>query len=498
MRMTETPTGPVVIFGAGPAGLTAAHELARNGVNSIILERDEVVGGLARTVNYKGYLFDLGGHRFFTKVSLIERIWKEVLGDDLLLRSRLSRIYYNSKFYQYPLEPLDVIRNLGVLELARCGASYLRAKLWPKTPEPDLATWVSNRFGVRLYRKFFKSYTEKVWGIPCEQIRAEWAAQRIRGLSFTAVVRNAILHATSNGKSKVRSLTKEFLYPRRGPGMMWSAMCEGLLARGNTVLFGAPVEKICWDGTGVAGVFAGGRRHEGTHYISSLPIRELIRSLDPAPPVEVQRAADDFSYRDFLTVALIVDGYDLFPDNWIYVHDPNVRVGRIQNYTNWSPDMTPEPGKTCLGLEYFCTEGDDLWSLSDEQLLELGRREIGALGLAGGRLIQDGTVVRVRKAYPVYDERYKRGLDAIRGFLPSLPNLQLVGRNGQHCYNNQDHSMLAGVLAARNVLGANIDLWDLNTDQDYQEEGDSVTDAELEALRASQPLVPRRMEAGGD
>jgi protoporphyrinogen oxidase len=487
-----------VIFGAGPAGLTAGYELAKHNVSSVILEKDDVAGGLARTVDYKGYLFDLGGHRFFTKVSLIERIWREVLNEDLLFRTRLSRIYYESKFYRYPLEPMDVIRNLGLLEVVHCALSYLRARFKPKLPEEDFATWVSNRFGVRLYRKFFKSYTEKVWGIPCEQIRAEWAAQRIRDLSFSAVVRNAILHARANGKSRVRSLTRDFLYPRKGPGMMWSTMCELLRARGNDVLFNSPVERIFWEPGRVIGALAGGQYYSGSHYISSLPIRELVHKLEPEPPMAVRAAADDFSYRDFLTIALVVKGTGLFPDNWIYVHDPNVRIGRIQNYTNWSPEMTPDPSNSCLGLEYFCSEGDELWSMADADLLKMGRREIAALGLVESDRIVDGTVVRVRKAYPVYDDRYRHGLEAVKAFLPNIPNLQLVGRNGQHCYNNQDHSMLAGVLAARNILGANVNLWDLNTDQEYQEEGASISDEELAALRDSMPLVPRRISAAGD
>jgi protoporphyrinogen oxidase len=483
-----------VIFGAGPAGLTTAYELEKNKVSSTVLEKDDVVGGIARTVNYKGYLFDLGGHRFFTKVSLVERIWKEILEDDMIWRPRLSRIYYDSKFFQYPLEPLDVVSKLGLIECFRCGLSYLRARIAPTMPEDNFATWVTNRFGDRLYKKFFKSYTEKVWGMPCEEIRAEWAAQRIRGLSFSSVIRNSIAHATSGGKSNLRTLTKEFLYPRRGPGMMWERMAQELTYRGSRVLLNSPVERIFWEpGAGVTAVIAGGRHYTGTHYISTLPIRFLLRALDPAPPEHVLRAADDFHYRDFLTVALMVRGRDLFPDNWVYIHDPRVRVGRVQNYTNWSPEMSPDRSISCLGLEYFCSEGDDLWTMSDDALIALGRRELAGVGLAGNHEVVDGAVVRVPKAYPVYDDTYQRGLDTVRAFLPELPNLQLVGRNGQHRYNNQDHSMLAGVLAARNILGANFNLWNLNTDQDYQEEGVQITDEELVALDASQPMVPRRV-----
>ena len=482
---------PVVVLGAGPAGLTAAYELNRHDVKSVILEQYHMVGGLARTESYRGYLFDLGGHRFFTKVSLVEKIWKEILDEDMIVRPRLSRIFYNSKFYHYPLEPKNVIENLGLWEIFRCGISYLRARISPKMPEDDFASWVCNRFGERLFLKFFKSYTEKVWGMPCEQIRADWAAQRIRGLSLMSAARNA-LFPPKEGKSELRTLTTEFLYPRQGPGMMWSRMSDILQGQGNKVHLNTGVEKIHWQPGGVTAVTAGGRRFSGSHYISTLPIRDMLRSLDPAPPEKVLNAANDFSYRDFLTVALMVEGTDLFPDNWIYIHSPTVRVGRIQNYTNWSPEMSPDPSMSCLGMEYFCSEGDDLWSMTDEQLLAMGKREMAEIGVLNGARITDGTVVRVRKAYPVYDDKYERGLAIVREFLTTLPNLQLVGRNGQHRYNNQDHSMLAAVLAARNILGSKFDLWNLNTDQDYQEEGVQITDEEILGFDASQPMVAQR------
>ena len=373
-------SSPVVILGAGPAGLTAAYELSKRGATSVVFEQDTVVGGLARTAEYKGYLFDIGGHRFFTKVRLIEDLWKEVLGDDLLERPRLSRIYYRSKFFQYPLEPMNVIAGLGVFEIALCSLSYLKAHLFPRRPENDLETWVSNRFGHRLFRTFFETYTEKVWGIPCRQIGAEWAAQRIRGLSLTTLARSA-LRAQSNG---IRTLIREFHYPRRGPGMMWKRVQEIVQAAGSQVVFNAPVERIHWEPGRVTSVTAGGRCYVGDHFISSIPIRELMARLDPAPAARFLEAGQRFRYRDFLLVALIVKQRDLFPDNWIYVHDPGVSVGRIQNYKNWSPDMTPDPETTCLGMEYFCFEGDKLWSMPDSELVNLARREIVQLGLARG------------------------------------------------------------------------------------------------------------------
>jgi protoporphyrinogen oxidase len=473
----------VVIIGAGPAGLTAAYELARHNVSSVVLEKDSVVGGLARTAEYKGYLFDIGGHRFFTKVSLVDRMWHEVLGADFITRSRLSRIYYHSKFFHYPLQPMNALLGLGLLESLRCGFSYLAARLFPHKPEDNFEVWVSNRFGKRLFNIFFKTYTEKVWGIPCRRIQAEWAAQRIRGLSLTSLIWNALRPRRPGDKQRaIKTLIHEFEYPRRGPGMMWTKTKELIEARGSRVVLGAPVHKICWEPGRVTEVHAGAQVYQGDHFLSSMPIRDLIQCLEPEPPEYLRRAAQDFHYRDFLTVALMVRGKNLFPDNWIYVHDPNVKVGRVQDYNNWSPEMVPDPETTCLGLEYFCFEGDQVWTTPDAALIELGRSELGQLGLIEPASVIDGTVLRIRKAYPVYDETYQRGLAAVQRFLATVPNLQLVGRNGMHRYNNQDHSMLTAMLAARNILGARYDLWQVNVDADYQEEGAILTEERIESL----------------
>jgi protoporphyrinogen oxidase len=481
--LSATRSFPVVVIGAGPAGLTAAYELSKHNVACLVLEKDFLVGGLARTAEYKGYLFDIGGHRFFTKVSLVQRMWHEVLGADFMTRSRLSRIYYNSKFFYYPLQPGNALMGLGPLESVRCGFSYLAARLFPQRPEDNFQAWVSNRFGKRLFNIFFKTYTEKVWGIPCHQIRAEWAAQRIRGLSLTSLLWNALRPRRQTDKQRaIRTLIHEFQYPRRGPGMMWTKTQQIVEARGSQVVLEAPVQKICWEPGRVTAVQAGERTYSGDHFISSMPIRDLIECLDPEPPESLRRAAQDFNYRDFLTVALMVRGKDLFPDNWIYVHDPNVRVGRIQNYNNWSPEMSPDPEITCLGLEYFCFQGDGLWTTADDALIELGRRELGRLGLVDPASVFDGTVLRMEKAYPVYDATYQRGLAEVRRFLDSVANLQLVGRNGMHRYNNQDHSMLTAILAARNILGARYDLWQVNVDSEYQEEGTTFTEEELKGL----------------
>jgi protoporphyrinogen oxidase len=487
-------SAPVIILGAGPAGLTAAYELAQNGVRSVVLEQDAVVGGLARTVEHNGYRFDIGGHRFFTKLPYIENIWKDVLGDDLLVRSRLSRIFYRSKFFHYPLEPINALIGLGPAEAIHSIVSFLRARMAPSLPEDDLETWISNRFGRRLFEIFFKSYTEKVWGMPCNQISAEWGEQRIRGLSLATMLRDA-LSQHRPGDRTTRSLVREFYYPRLGPGMMWSRMREMVEQLGSEVVLEAPVEEIHWSRAGVTAVQAGGRLVTGEQFISSIPIRQLIQRLRPQPEAELQRAVDDFRYRDFITVALMVRGGKLFPDNWIYVHDPAVRVGRIQNYGNWSPDMTPDCSTSCLGFEYFCQQDDGFWEKSDAELTALAARELEHLGFAAAQQISDAKVVRMPKAYPVYDGAHRRGIQSIRAFLRTAPNLQLVGRNGMHRYNNQDHSMLTGVLAARNTMGASHDLWDLEPDSGYFEESSDLNRVALRALDVTQPRVPEKVRA---
>ncbi len=481
----------VVIIGAGPAGLTAAYELLRNGVHCTVVERDTVVGGISRTVASQGYLFDIGGHRFYTKVSLVEQIWREVLGKDLLVRPRQSRIYYKRKFLNYPLLPGEALQKLGIIESARCGLSFLKARVLPIRPENDLESWITNRFGRRLFEIFFKTYTAKVWGMSCKEIGADWAAQRIRGLSLTSLVMNALF--PKRGKeAEIKTLIQEFLYPRKGPGMMWERLHEQLEAAGTKVVFNAEVEGIEWGPEGVTGVRTSAGHFPATHVISSMPIQQLVRALQPAAPEWLKPAALKFRYRDFVTVALFIEARHLFSDNWIYVHEPGVKVGRIQNFKNWSPEMVPDDSKSCLGLEYFCQEGDQLWNMPDAELIALATKEIAELGLVQKEQVIGGAVVRMPKAYPVYDDHYKGGLELVRRFLGEVKGLQLVGRNGMHRYNNQDHSMLTGVFAARNLMGANYDLWEANVDEEYLEEGRVVTEDELKQMDASQPSVPGR------
>jgi protoporphyrinogen oxidase len=461
----------VVILGAGPAGLTAAYELTRRGIRSTVLEADKLVGGLARTEIFKGYRFDIGGHRFFTKEPQVSRIWHEILGADFREIPRLSRIYYRGRYYYYPIRLLNAFLGLGIVNSIWITLSYLRSRLFPVLPEENFEDFVTNRFGKRLYFIFFKTYTEKVWGIPSTEIRAEWAAQRIRGLSFASAVFNPLF---SPGRRQIRTLIEKFEYPRLGPGMMWDAVKEYVESHGSRVVLEAPVVRVNRHDTQVESVIVSrsGREEQmrGTHFISTLPLHDLIARIDPPPPDDVLFAAEGLKYRDLMTVLLIIDRPNLFPDNWIYVHTPNVRVGRIQNFKNWSPDMVPDPKMTSLGMEYFVFEGDDLWTLPDSDLIELAKRELESLRLANARDVVDGTVRRMLKAYPVYDSSYRENLNVVRGYLDSLENFQTVGRNGMHKYNNQDHSMMTALLAARNICGEKNIVWNVNTDMEYQEE----------------------------
>jgi protoporphyrinogen oxidase len=481
-----------VIIGGGPAGMTAAYQLAKEDLRPVVLEKGDKVGGLARTENYKGFHFDMGGHRFFTKVEDVKRMWYEVLAQDFLRRPRLSRIYYNRKFFHYPLKPLNALMGLGPIESVLIVCSYLRWQLFPYRREDTFEQWVTNRFGRRLFRTFFQTYTEKVWGIPCTELKAEWAAQRIKDLSLTTIVLNMFV----KGKKTIKTLIDEFDYPRRGPGMMWNAVKGEVERRRGEVRLNSDVVGIRRTGNRIDGVVVScnGQREiiEGSDFISSMPVTELVKKLDPPPPPEVLAAAGRLRYRDFLTVCLIVDRPSLFPDNWIYVHDPQVTVGRIQNFKNWSPDMVPDLAKTSVGMEYFCNEGDDLWNTPDDDLVELGKRELERIGLARAADVQDGCVFRVPKSYPVYDSDYRDHLAVVRRFVDGLENLQTVGRNGLHRYNNQDHAMYTAMLAVRNLTqGEKHDLWAVNTDQEYHEEVRVEREAVEEAFAQAFPKIDR-------
>lgn len=470
-----------LILGGGPAGLTAAYELGRLGFSGTVLEKGGTVGGLSRTVVHNGYRFDLGGHRFFSKDPDIEALWEEMLGPEMLERRRLSRIYYRDTFFDYPLRPSNALASLGPIETVRIGVSYVFSQLFPTTRERTFEEWVVNRFGRRLFEIFFKSYTEKVWGMPCSEIGADWASQRIKNLDLSAAVRNALLGAATKRGEVVTTLIDRFRYPRLGPGMMWERFRDRADELGFSTLVEHDVTGIEHNGEQIVAVQAqspdGPQRFEASQFVSSVPMRSLIRMMSPSPPPEVQAAAEQLRYRDFLTVVLIYRAAASFEDNWIYIHSPKVRLGRVQNFGNWSPDMVPDPATSSLGLEYFVNKGDDLWEMSDADLAELGASEMEELGLARSEDVIDHAVVRVPKAYPVYDEVYSDAVGTIRDYVERFANLQLIGRNGQHRYNNQDHSMITGLLAARNISGESHDVWSVNTEKEYLEGDASANEA---------------------
>jgi len=471
----------VVIIGAGPAGLTAAYLLAKEGRTVTVLEADPVyVGGISRTVQYKGFHFDIGGHRFFSKAKEVEDFWTEILSEDLLDRPRSSRIYYNGKFFSYPLKAFEALGKLGIFESARCMASYARAQISPHPNPKSFEDWVSSRFGKRLFSIFFKTYTEKVWGMSCKEISADWAAQRIKGLSLASAIKNALLpqRRPKDRSQVIKTLIDTFRYPRKGPGMMWERCTHEIRRMGGSVLMDKRVTGCKYDeATGDWTVTANGSEtYSGEHVISSMPVRELGQILEPRMSPAARKAAESLRYRDFVTVGLILKDRNLFNDNWIYIHDPNVKVGRIQNYKSWSPEMVPDPAYCCYGLEYFCFENDGLWNMADADLIALASSELEKIGLARATDVTDGCVIRQIKAYPVYDDQYATHVAAVRAEVDArYPNLHLVGRNGMHKYNNQDHAMMTAMLTARNILAGEklYDVWEVNQDAEYHESGAS-------------------------
>jgi protoporphyrinogen oxidase len=498
-------TVDVAIIGAGPAGLTAAYLLTKAGKTVAILEKDETyVGGISRTVEHEGYRFDIGGHRFFSKSQQVVDLWNEILPDDFIQRPRLSRIYYEGKFYSYPLRAFEALGNLGILRSTACMVSYVWSKVFPIRDVRSFEDWTSNQFGKKLYSIFFKTYTEKVWGMPCDEMSADWAAQRIKGLSLWGAVidglkRSLGLNKRPNDGQAVKTLLETFRYPRQGPGMMWDAARDKIVATGKgTVIMGHALEQLASDGQGgwrMTGVAKDGSKVviRAQSAISSAPMRELAARMHPLPDTTLNAA--NLRYRDFLTVALMVEGEDLFPDNWIYIHDSKVKVGRVQNFRSWSPEMVPEADMACVGLEYFCFEGDGLWSMADDDLVRLASREMEILGLVDPKKVRGGAVVRQEKAYPVYDETYAANVAAMRFELEEKhPTLHLVGRNGMHRYNNQDHAMMTAMLTVENILAGEriFDTWCVNEDAEYHEAGDEGAEKALpqrETAHGARPLT---------
>ncbi|MDE1895482.1 MAG: NAD(P)/FAD-dependent oxidoreductase [Rhodospirillales bacterium] len=495
----------VICIGAGPAGLTAAYLLSRSGVRVTVLEQDPTyVGGISRTETYKGFAFDIGGHRFFSKSQEVERLWDEILDEGFLTRPRKSRIYYRDKLFDYPLRAFDALSKLGVAEATRCIFSYAKARLHPVAQPRNFEEWVTNQFGRRLFQIFFRTYTEKVWGMACTEISADWAAQRIKGLSLFKAIWHALMPQKRNTSRKavIKTLINSFRYPRRGPGMLWEAAAVKIERQGGSIIKGMKVIEITREDNENWKVTAqdqSGTNHEfhARHVISTMPMRELSHALRPGLPIAAQQAADALKYRDFLTVALILKDRNVFDDNWIYIHDPGVKVGRIQNFKSWSPEMTPDQALNCYGLEYFCFEGDGIWSAPDEELVALGTRELVKLGLASAEDIVEGVVVRQPKAYPVYDDHYLDNVDKVRRAMElDYPNLCLIGRNGMHKYNNQDHAMMTAMLAVENILAGRqiYDLWKVNQDAEYHEEQDGAKQANYrrvyQQVSQASPPVP--------
>jgi protoporphyrinogen oxidase len=504
---------PVVIIGAGPAGLTAAYMLSKRGEASTVLEADSVVGGISRTVERDGYRFDIGGHRFFTKVTPVDDLWFEILGEDeFLQRPRMSRILYKGKLYDYPLVPMNALKNLGPVEATRCIASYAAARVNPPKDQSNLEGFFVARFGWRLYRHFFKTYTEKLWGVPATEITSDFGAQRVKDMSLMRAGIDALTpKRIKNRKDRTQqttSLIEEFNYPKYGPGQMWEKAAQLVSDTGTKIVFDSKVTGIrLEDGRAVSvtaetdGLPA---TYECSNVISSMPMGALLKAMDPPPPPEVVKAADGLTYRDFITVALVLPQEYSFPDNWIYIHDPGVGVGRIQNFGSWSPYLVKE-GRACLGLEFFVNEGDSMWTKPDEDLVEQAKQELERLGLGDASKVEAGYVVRMPKAYPVYDEHYERNVEIMRDWIAeSCPNVYPVGRNGMHRYNNQDHSMYTAMLSVENIFGASHDVWSVNVEDEYHEEtvssprkgGGTGRDAPVLPREAIDAAAARRREQG--
>src|SRR3989344_291216 len=464
----------IVILGAGPAGLTAGYEALRRGFKNVaIFERDAEVGGLAKTVRFQGHRFDIGGHRFFSKSPWAMAWWHSMLGKDFRPVDRLSRIYYKGRFFHYPLEPFNALKMLGIWEALLIVFSYLRARLAPIQPESTFEAWMVNRFGWRLYKTFFKSYTEKVWGVSTKELSADWARQRIREFTLGMVIRQALTGSKQNGNGVItKTLTRYFHYPRLGPGMMWEKTAREIEHRGGLVATQTSAVALHHARTTSLEIVLAreAKPVKADWVISTLPLPRLLELLVPAPPETVRHALEALRYRDFLTVVLVVKRAHVFADQWLYIHEPHVKVGRIQNYKNWSRSMVADKKITCLGMEYFVNQSDELWGAADSDLIALATAELSQIGLVRVGEVEGGTVVRVPEAYPIYDRGYKTHVTTIRQYLDRvIPNLITIGRGGLHRYNNQDHSMLTARAAIAKIAGEDVDPWDVYDEDSYLE-----------------------------
>jgi protoporphyrinogen oxidase len=467
MTYYKNNTKKVVIIGAGPAGLAAGYKATQQKINTVIIEMGAQAGGLSRTICYKGNYFDIGGHRFFTKNKEVLSWWRELLRQDFLKVPRSSRIFYNGKYFDYPISVKNVIFGLGLGNAILILLSYIKARIFPSASEASLELWLTNRFGKRLYRIFFKNYSEKVWGMPCENISADWAAERIKGVSLSAAVRNALSGGRNN---KVKSLISEFYFPRLGAGMMYEAAARKIIEQAGEIKFNNEVVKIKHAQKKIISLICRdsltGSTFEvsGSDFCSSMPITSLVERMDPPAEKQVLEACNKLRYRSLVLVFLVIDTSDFCQDTWIYVHSPLVKAARIQNFRKWSQDMLADPKTSTIGVEYFCDEGDAFWRQSDEVLKDLAVSELEKVGLSRGKAVLDSLVVRIPKAYPVYERGYLQSLDVVKGFCCGFSNLQCMGRYGLFHYNGMDHSVLTGFLAAQNLVGEQKDLWNVNVE----------------------------------
>lgn len=482
----------VAVIGAGPAGITAAYELAKRGVEVDVFEASGSVGGLAKTIQLWGQKVDIGPHRFFSKDSRINKIWLEVVGHDFEMVDRLTRIFYKNRFFYYPLKPLNALWNLGVFKAAGCLLSYFKEKLSPTKDTSTFEGWVTSRFGKRLYEIFFKTYSEKLWGIKCTELDSDFAAQRIKKLSLSEAIKGALF---GGGGKKHKTLVDQFAYPHGGTGIVYERMAERVKELGGRVRLNAPVKGVSTKNGKVVGLeLESGEKCNFDEVVSSMPLSLMVSRL-PEVPAKIKSLAENLKFRNTVIVFLHVDGKNLFKDNWLYVHSAELQTGRITNFRNWVPEINCGKDSTIMALEYWCYDSDKLWSATDKELVELGKREMEATGLLGGALVTDGSVYRIKRCYPVYDTGYRTRVAPIEDYLKTVEGLTVVGRYGAFKYNNQDHSILMGLLAAENIAdGAKHNLWQINTDYEEYQESSTITKA---GLVKDKPKIVAMPAAGG-